>query len=89
MARKTRARANSNSSNSIYKSKKLNVPSSSQAKKTRKMDEILGVQALDFASSDEDEVMNLGQHLSPKSSLMHLQQQSEVRHQFLEWMTAN
>ncbi|XP_057250753.1 uncharacterized protein LOC130591446 [Beta vulgaris subsp. vulgaris] len=48
------------------------------AKKTRKMDEILGVQALDFVSSDEDEVMNLGQHLSPKSSLMHLQQQSEV-----------
>lgn len=51
------------------------------------MDEILGVQALDFENSNDVELVNLGQNLSPKSSLKQLQQQSEVRYQFSEWMT--
>ncbi|XP_019107814.1 uncharacterized protein LOC109136307 [Beta vulgaris subsp. vulgaris] len=47
-----------------------------EAKKTRAMDEILGVQALEFENSDDDELENLGENLSPKSSWKHLQQQS-------------
>ncbi|KMS99106.1 hypothetical protein BVRB_2g047880 [Beta vulgaris subsp. vulgaris] len=44
------------------------------------MDEILGVQALDFVSSNDYELENLGENLSPKSSLKQLQQQYEIKH---------
>lgn len=63
------------------------MPSSSQAKKTRTMDEILGVQVIDFESSEKD-LEDLGEHLSPRSSLRSVQQQSMLRTQFMDWMTA-
>lgn len=86
MSRKTRAGEKSNTSNLVMNLK--NIPSSSNAKKTRSMEEILGVQPLEFESSDDDPLDDLGENLSPRSSLREVQQQSEIRPQFSEWMTA-
>ena len=83
MARKSRAQVNSKTSNLEQK-----CSSSSQAKKTRTMDAILGVQAMEFENSEKDELVTIGKHLSPRSSLRELQQQSAIRGQFLDWMTA-
>lgn len=49
--------------------------SESQALRTRSMDAILGVEALDFG-------LGIGEILTPKSFIQHLKQQSEVRHTF-------
>lgn len=86
MARKTRAGEKSNTSNLVTNLK--NIPSSSNAKKTRSMEEILGVQPLEFESSDDDPLDDLGENISPRSSLRELQQQSEIRPLFHKWMTA-
>lgn len=43
---------------------------------------------MNFANYDDDELENLGENLSTKSFLKQLQQQSEVRHQFSERITA-
>lgn len=45
---------------------KAGIPSSSEAKKTRSMDEILGAQILNVQTDEESE--NGGEMLSPKSS---------------------
>lgn len=47
------------------------------------VDEILGVQAMDFGTLDEDSQGDLGENLSPRSSLRDLQQESMVQFQFL------
>ncbi|KMT19749.1 hypothetical protein BVRB_1g008040 [Beta vulgaris subsp. vulgaris] len=53
--------------------------SDSQALKTRSIDEVMGIEALDFG---------LGDVLTPKSSIRSLQQQLEVRlrHTFNAWL---
>lgn len=51
--------------------------SDSQALRTRSMDEILAVEALDFG-------LGIGDVLTPNSSILDLRQQSEVRHTFNE-----
>ena len=50
----------------------------SQALRTCSMDELLGVEALDFG-------LGIGEILTPKTYVQHLKQQSEVRHTFNEW----
>lgn len=53
------------------------ISSYSQARKTRSIDEILGVHALDFVFENEI--------LTPKSSLQELKVQYEARYSFNEW----
>lgn len=77
MAKKTGGKLRSN--NHGNSKKKPRGPSSdSQSLRTRPIDEVLGVEALDFGLENEI--------LTPKSGLKHLQLRSEVRHSFNEWM---
>ena len=87
MASKARAQGKSNTSNSVKNLKNINVPSSSNAKKTRSMQEILGVQPLELESSNDNPLEDLAKNLSHRSSLRELQQKSKVWPQFSEWMT--
>lgn len=78
MARKTKALSDATTSKSNKTPLKLEVPSSSHAKKPRTMDDILRIQAIDFESSDEDPSgppVASGEILSLRSSLRELQQQ--------------
>lgn len=60
---------------------------SSAAKKTRILDEILSVQAMEVGNFEEDDMVAIGAHLSPRSYLRELQQQSVIRGHFSYWMT--
>ena len=77
MARKTGSKAQGNRHGN-GNGRPRGPSSDSQALKTRSMDEVLGVEALDFGI--ENEVF------TPKSGLRHLQLRSEVRHSFNEFM---
>lgn len=78
MARKTNEK--NQSSNQNKGNMKVKGPSSdSQALRTKSMDEIMGIEALDFG-------LGIGEILTPKASLQHLQNQSEIRHTFNEWL---
>ncbi|XP_021861971.2 uncharacterized protein [Spinacia oleracea] len=77
MARKTSAKSQVNKHGNGT-GKPRGPSSDSQALKTRSLDEVLGVEAINFGL--ENEV------LTPKSSLKQLQVQSEVRHSFNEFM---
>lgn len=59
------------------KEKTRGPTSDSEALRTRSMDEIMGIEAIDFG---------LGDLLTPKPSLNHLRQQSDIRHAFNEWL---
>lgn len=64
----------------VNKKKKAKGPrSDSQALRTRSIDEIFGVEALDFG-------LGIGKILTPKSSIQQLQHQSEIRNTFNEWL---
>ena len=60
------------------KQKPRGPSSDSQALRTRSIEEVLGVEALDLTIENEI--------LTPKSGLKHLQARSELRHSFNEWM---
>ena len=54
-------------------------PSESQVLKTRSMDELIGIEALQFGDG-------IGEVFTPKTSIQQLQQQSDIRHTFNEWL---
>ena len=54
--------------------------SDSQAKKTRSIEEVMRIEALEFGSFE------LGVVLTPKESLVQLRQQSELNRTFSDWM---
>lgn len=59
---------------------KLKGPTSdSHAFKTRFIDVVMGVEAIDFG-------FGIGEVMMPTSSLKNLQQQSEIRHTFNGWL---
>ena len=78
MARKTNEK-NQSSTQNKGKMKAKGPSSDSQALRTKSMDEIMGIEALDFG-------LGIGEILTPKASLQHLKNQSEVRHTFKEWL---
>lgn len=78
VARKARDKSHNDSSGN--KKGKLQGPTSDcQALKTKSMDEILGVEALNFG-------LAIGDVLTPKSSFQQLQQRSNVRTTFNYWL---
>lgn len=80
MARKTggKGQGSKHNSHGNVTTKPRGPSSDSQALRTRPIEELLGVEALDFGMENEI--------LTPKSSVQHLQLRSEVRHSFNEWM---
>ncbi|XP_056697530.1 uncharacterized protein [Spinacia oleracea] len=79
MARKSGSK-NQGNNHGNGKSKPRGPSSDSQALKTRSLEEVLGVEAIDFGI--ENEV------LTPKSSLHQLQIRSELRHSFNDYLQA-
>ncbi|XP_021857550.2 uncharacterized protein [Spinacia oleracea] len=77
MARKSGSKSQS-SKHGNGKGKPRGPSSDSQALKTRSIEEVLGVEALDFGVENEI--------FTPKSGLQHLQTRSEMRHSFNEFM---
>lgn len=79
-----RTRGSKNSKVASQGKGKERIPASAEAKKTRSMDEILGVQILNVQSDAESEIE--GELLSPKSSLIALKKQFEEKTLFSEWL---
>ncbi|XP_056698601.1 uncharacterized protein [Spinacia oleracea] len=77
MARKSGSKSQS-SKHGNEKGKPRGPSSDSQALKTRSIEEVMGVEALDFGLENEI--------FTPKSGLQHLQTRSEARHSFNEFM---
>ena len=75
-----RPRGSKNSKGSNKRKEKVKCPSVSDARKTKSMDELLGGGKLELQSVDSSE--EEGELLSPKSSLVTLQKQSEEKQLF-------
>lgn len=78
MARKTSGKAQGGNAGK-QKEKAKGPMSDSQALRTRSMDEILGIEEIDFG-------LGIGEVHTPKSSIQLMKQRSEVRYNFNEWL---
>uniref|UniRef100_A0A803QH17 Uncharacterized protein n=1 Tax=Cannabis sativa TaxID=3483 RepID=A0A803QH17_CANSA len=74
------------------KKKKCGPTSTDEVKKTKSMDEILGVEPLEFTDEEEEDPKLkdvFGVPLSPNSSLRFIQQQEEIKEDFAMFLEAN
>ena len=78
MARKSGGKLQS-SNNEKKKEKLCGSNSDSVALTTHLLEVVLGIEAIDFG-------LGIGDVITPKSSILQLRQQSEVRHTFNEWL---